>query len=842
MLLITEKKDQAKKLAAAINLTEGSGFWKGKLNGDDITVVCASGHLLEMLTPSEVNPSLTWDDPKMLTPVPRDYRIKVIEGGHASRYLSNIAFHLKNKDTVIVGTDADREGELIFWRIIKHLGWKGEIKRAWFAAGLDKKSMTAAVNDLREPSVTYGYAVAAESRGRSDWPYMHLTRAYSFYARHNCFGPHLGRGNGKSSTMSVGRVQTPTLGMVVKREHEIKSFVPKKHYKIKGSFTPSGEENQIIASYFPVVTNEVISRSPNGVSWEPSKALVKEGSPAPLDIPLFTDKAEVDLFTKRLKASANLATVLSYSETQSKESPPKTFSLPGAVSKISKDLKVSTGLAQTILEDLYEQGWTSYARTSKSELPYALYDDVARNEMFDSLVFLPEVNKQASFARSIHNDTNEQYPKFVPPIYKKKDMEHYGIVPTSEVMTEAAFNSLTPKKMDGKSIKHTKKIMQDAYLIIAKQFVRAMYPAAVYANQNIQFEMPVVDLLGNPSSIFKVKSSRMVNPGWRAAFGETSEKDSSVTPLKQGSPADLTSVDIKGLVTSPPSRYTEENIQESMANIGKTVSDHALRALLNNSEGIGTPATRKQVIQTLLDREYIVLVKGYYQPTNKGIGVIKSVPRWLSNPETTALWEDYLVKIQNEKDPVKAHGMRDVFVSKQVKLVDDLIDHLNNTLFDTKGEPVEREPAKVSPKMKTLIKRIASSKNVEIPNGTLKDMKKAQEFLGKYLTKTPNDDSEPSEDQKNKLNSIIPHLPDPSNVPPEVWVTSSAAYEFISKNKKLIPPSPGQISFAEKLIKKLPEGKKPPSNVLKSAEACSKFIDAQTKGWGKKKGSGTAKK
>ena len=834
ILLITEKKDQAVKLSAAIGLSEKNNCWIGKLNGDDLTVVCASGHLLEMLSPGEVNPELTWNDPKMLVPIPRDYRKKVKEG-RAQNYLNNIKFHLNGKDEVIIGTDSDREGEAIGWSILQFLGWKGKTKRAWFAAGLDKKSMNSAVNNLREPNITYGYAVAAEARGRSDWPYMHLVRAYSFYSQHNCFGPNLGRGTGKGAATSVGRVQTPTLGMIVKREEEIENFVAKTHYKLSGLFIPVGDSVSINSSYAPEVSLDVINSNPSGVTWEPTKKVTKDGDPEPLDTPLFTGKKEVDEFIDRLNSSANNASVLSYQESSTKESPPKTFDLPNAVSTLTSSLKVSTSLAQTILEDLYEQGWTSYARTSKSDLPSSLYANEARNEMFDSLSYLPEVNTQAKFAQSIHNGKNERYGKFKPSVFSDKDMEHFGIVPTAQVMTKERFDNLSPRKADGSTVKHTREHMQNAYLIIAKQFVRVMYPPAVYAVQDIKFQVPVQDLLGHSSSVFKSKASRLIDPGWRSAFGDNAEKDNSVSPQIPGNRAILDSLKKEEAVTSPPKRYTEKNLQTSMANIGRTVSDPKLRKLLLNSEGIGTPATRKQIIQTLLDRGYIELKKSTYYPTLKGRDLIKIVPDWLSNPATTAMWEDYLVKIEEEKDARKAHQMRDDFVSKQVKMVEDLIDHLNSNLFDTKGERVQSGPTTVSAKMKNLIKLISTKKGIEIPKGALTNPQKAKEFLDQNIQKRdPNLIYPPSEKQKEFLQTIIDGLPDVIKVPDDVWTDSKATSKFIDENKSQMPPSPGQISFAKKLIEKLPNGETAPEGVFDSGVICSKFIESQTKDWGKK--------
>lgn len=538
-LLITEKKDQAKKLASAMGWSEGRGCYEGNFEGDRICCVWARGHLLALKNPDEVVPGLPWDNPEALLPIPQEFPIKVgadisgaPEAAQPRTYLKNIGRFLTNDvNEIILGTDSDREGEAIGWHLIDYFGYKGRIRRAWFAAGLDKKSMSEAMQNLREPNITKSWFRASEARSRADWAFMFLVRAYSHYASYGVFGQNIGRGSGRSRVMSVGRVQTPCLGMIVRRDLEIENFVAKDHFRISGIF---GKSSGFEAAYSPEVTAEIIENSPSGIEWEPSKVVPKDGEPEPLEKPLFVGKVEVDSFKQRLKGASGQAYVKKYEEGHRKKNPPKTFSLAEAQGAIAKKCKIPASVVQLILEDLYEQGWTSYARTSKSDLPMNLYEPEERNSLLGSLLRLPEISKQAQRVIDIHNGKDDVYDSFKPAVFTTKPLEHHGIVPTHEVMTESKFAALSPAKRDKKNkILHTAENMRQVYLIVVKQFIQALCPPACYSTQSALLAVPVVDLLGHEESIFKVGAEKVTDPGWTSFFSTSKEKDSAMPTLEK---------------------------------------------------------------------------------------------------------------------------------------------------------------------------------------------------------------------------------------------------------------------------------------------------------------------
>lgn len=838
-LVICEKKDQVKAFEdAGIGWKMQNGYATMMRDGEEWRAVWSKGHLLTLMTPDEVIPGLSWDSTNQLVPIPRDYRLKVNEdkdmpaAAKADAYLERIGFHLKKADEVIIGTDSDREGENIGWSILQHLKWNGPVRRLWLAAGLDPKSIQQAFDNIREPERTKSWARAAEARGRSDWAFMFAVRAYTFYSKYGKFGKALAEGRGRAGTTSVGRVQTPTLGMIVRREEEIENFTAIPHYKLSGAFSPlSDSQATIEAVYDYQVSKDVIEASPPGVHWEPSKEPPNEKGEVPLDRPLFTGKAEVESFISRLKSASDQTTVLSYKESTSTTQPKKTYSLPDAQADIGKALKIKSGLVQTILEDLYEQGYISYARTSKAELPINYHDPSYRREILNSLSGLPELAEAANLAGQIHDGKHEKYKAFVPNVFVKKDMEHHGMIPTRMAVSEAKFKLIQPKKKDDKSKKvaHTSSMMQQAYLMVCKRYLSAILPPATFATQSVVFSVPVEDMLGAKESRFKANARRLVDPGFSAFFNNKLKSSSDLPPMQNGDQAKLHEIAKQESMTKPPTRYTSTSLAAAMESIAREIRDPRLRKLLKVAEGLGTPATRSKVIETLEARNYVSLQGDSYIPTERGRAVIKATPTWLSSPETSAVWEDYLSQMCQVTNDDEAIKMRDNFVEKQTVLIEKLIKEMKEKYDHDLGERVGG--GTVSPKMKKAIETIAQRKGVNISSDLLKDFNKARAFLDEHLGENAAP-MPPSEKQLALAIKILQQVGGGNEE--QLRASAKTCSEFIDANieqyRKSAPPSQKQIDFAKKLADELPEDKKPDPSVFNNASACSAFIDQQMKG------------
>lgn len=835
VVILAEKRDQAEKIAKALHFTQGRGCFQGDFQGKKAVLLWARGHLVTIQNPDEVIPGLSWSNPEELVPIPTSFPLKITDdipgappAAQPKNYVSNIKQHMSSCSLFIISTDSDREGEAIGWNLLDYFGYKGPVQRAWLSKGLDEKSLKEAFGSLRPAQTTKSWYRASESRARSDWSFMFLVRAYTHYARFGAFGGELGTGQGREGVMSVGRVQTPALAMIVRREREIRNFVPVDHFKLSGNFSLAA--GNLDAAYRPVVTAEVIERYQDGIVWD-QQSPKKDGTPV-LDRPLFTDRAALEAFKARLMAVNDQARVASYRSKMRSEQPPKTFSLTDAQQAIGKSLKLPAALVQTILEDLYEQGWTSYARTSKANLPENLYEASERNGMLNAISKLRGISEQALIAQSIHNNTHPSVRAFMPKVYVSKAMEHYGIVPTSQVMTPEAFAGLTPKKAERGSPKHTQSQMQQAYLMVAKQFIQALYPAAEWAVQEIELTLPTEDLLGAKVSHFSTKGERLVEPGWRAAFGAGVDKDTSLPLGKDNDSAKLVRVDLATAKTTAPKRYTDITFPKAMENVGREVRDPELRKRLKDSEGLGTPATRKTIIETLAIRNYVTVQKGAFYATSKGEQLVDTVPDWLASPETTALWEDSLVDLCAEQDDGKAIAFRDNFVTGQIDRIESII---NGLAVSTKGKLLDKpisQPGRITPRMKKAIQQIAKNKGISIPRGTLSNPAEAKSFLDTHIVQREAGDNSPSPAALAYAKNLIKTLPQGVEAPEDLETSSAACSKFIDMAKQYQAPPPGQLALAKKLVEEMPEAERPDPKFLSSGQAVSDFIDQRI---GKKK-------
>ncbi len=823
-LIICEKRLQAESISQVLKLKKKGQYFEGPFKDGVAKLVYASGHLLRLKLPDEIIPDLKWTDPPTsYLPIPKNYDIIVNDDGKGriKGLLSNIQTHLKDADSIILSTDSDNEGEAIGRNILTHFKWKKEVLRAWLSGGLDDTGINHAFNNLKGEFDTMPRFRAAEARQRTDRLFTFLTRAYSFYAKYGKFGTYLSQGQGRGSVVSVGRLQTVIVSIVGERDEEIKNFKSQNHFTPQALFNFKGAE--IEAKLRNRVTEDIINAAPEGVYWEQQKAT---GDNIPLDKPLYIDKRKVLEFTSRLEENKSSAVISSSKSNTENDYPPITMELADAQMKIASSIGVSGSLAQVILEDLYEQGWTTYARTGHAELPRSLYEPQVRNSMINAVIQLPSLGNAAKLVRDIHDNKNSQYKPFLPKCFSDKEMEHYGIVPTSKVMTPTSLMQLKPQKQSGKKILHTSQNMIDAYEIIAERFLTAMLPPAQYSSQSIEVTMPVPDLLGHSDSVFYAKARKLIDAGWKAVFGNSNNNDITFPDLNVNDNGELISTSLSSKRTKPPKPYTLSTLPKKLANIGKEVRDPKLRALLSKSKGIGQPATRVTGIETVVARGYLGLKGDILSCLMRGYELLKYTPKWLKEPETSARLEDYMNQIVMCDNDADAITMRDTFERIQLERIEKLINHMIMKFQHDLGDVVKKVPKEVSPRMKKLIKSIAAKKNIPIPRGTLSDPMMAVEFFDAHAEKPdPAKAGTPSESAISYARKIQDACPDSVNINQDMYNNSVLLNEFINKNKKYLPPTEGQIKFIRSLVKKLPEGVKPPSNVETSADVARKFID-----------------
>jgi len=844
-VIITEKKDVADSMAAAMGWKAGSGGYVGTFENAPVRVVWARGHLLTPQTPDDIDPSLGWNNPHALAPLPRAVKMKIPEepGVDENRTLAYRMKVIKSAmdvaDEVILATDSDREGEYIGWSILEYYRWNKPVRRCWLTEGMDAKSVTKALTNLLPASDKKSLARAAEERARCDWAYMYLVRLLSYYGRKGHLGAHLGTGQGRESVVSIGRVQSAALYMIFNREMEIRNFVPKTFYKLFGDFDAEGVV--LNAEYEPKVTREIIEAQPAGVTWEP-QGIEGEGK---LDRPLYTGAEEVKAFEQRLLDNASKAIVSSYEEGTKEQHPPITYDLVAAKSALSSACKINGDLAQAVIEDLYEQGFISYPRTAHGELPMNLYEPGERDTRLKALAGINSLSAAANRAMAIHTGSDTQYKAFKPKVFVTKKLEHFGLIPTQKPMSASTLAGMTPRKTMGNKVAHTSAHMQTAYLLIAERFIQALLPPVRLATQKISFSVPVVDLLGHKDSIFAATAERTLDQGWKGIMNAGGNKATELPKLKNGQPAPLKKLNREEGKTKAPSRYSESNFEKAMQNAAREVNDPVLRKYMadgsNKPEGIGTPATRKDIVPTLKVRGYIRADKGgtfYLESKGEDLinYLIKHNHHWMYRIDTTAEWEGKLAEMTELEDDSQACRERDRFVEDTFGNIEAFIAWMNEKYQGQQGLQRERTASSVTPKMKAAIKAIADRKGIKLASGTLSDPAKASAFLKEHLPQRAAPEggqtaaSGPQAPTEAQLNYL-------AKVEASVGVKASAEERadraklsaFIDKHKKALdvqPTSEKMVAFAKNLAAKLPKEKQPPEKVFKEMAACRKFIDA----------------
>jgi DNA topoisomerase IA len=845
--IITEKSSVSKPMAEAMGWVRTHRGFEGKLNGDDIVLTQARGHLLTLQDPDQIDPELGWRNPFKLAPIPRAVKaVPIIEekkgdqhGQLSQDVLKSIGEALKDADEVILATDADREGEYIGWLILEHFNFKKKVRRCWLGEGMDEVSMRKALQNLLPAYEKKSLARAAEARARCDWAYMYLVRLLTYYGQHGLLGQYLGRGSGREAVVSAGRVQSAALYMIYKREMEITKFVPKTFYNIFGNFGISGVTLE--SEYLPRVTQEIVDREPAGIIWEP------QGTDKEPKLPKarFTGQKEVFDFKARLMAHAHDAQVLEYKEGRRETAPPITHDLVAAKSELSKRCGINGDTAQAVIEDLYEQGYISYPRTAHGELPNNLYEPAERDTRLKCVMGVPGLAAAAQKAIDIHTGVDKEYKPFKPAVFVSKKLEHHGLIPSNKTVNASVLSRMTPRKQLNGRVVHTTTHMNEAYTLIAESYVTAMLPPVVFATQRIVFVVPTPDMMGDPNARFSANSSRVTDPGFRGIMNIKSDDAVDLPKLVKGTSAEVKEITLKEGQTKKPGRYSEVNFERALQNAAREVDDPELRAFMangsNKPEGIGTPATRKAIIPTLKARQYIKAdAKNVFYLEPKGQEYIEfqinNQQNWMYRIETTAEWEGRLQDMTELEDDDKAIAMRDAFVEETLSNIESYINWMNEKFSNVEKKLLPRTASVVTDRMKTAIKSIADKKGIKVPSGALSDPAKASAFLNEHAPKkegADGDSSAPSEAQLGYLAKVEAAVGIKAS--DEVRADRKLLSEFLDKHKNAMsatPPSAAQISYAKSLAAKLPADKQPPNSVYERMDECRKFIEAQKKAQG----------
>ncbi|MBU0801310.1 MAG: DNA topoisomerase III, partial [Alphaproteobacteria bacterium] len=612
-LYIAEKPSVAKAIAAELGQTgKGDGF----ITCGETTITWCFGHMLENAEPDEYtakdiptnsNGKKIWRT-EDLPIIPDKWILKPKDD--AKKQLAQIGKLIKEASEIVNAGDPDREGQLLVDQVLEHFNNKSPVKRFWVSAQ-DSVSVQRGLQALKSNEDYAGWRDAALARGRADWLIgMNLSRAYTLRAK---------RG-GSGSVLSVGRVQTPTLALVVSRDREIEAFKAIPYHNIKA-----------------VVVH---GKTPFGALWSP-----KDDQPGLDSEGRLTNTAIADEIVTKITGKTGQIT--DYKQDAKKSNQPLAFSLSDMTLAASNDFGYSADDVLTVCQSLYEtHKLTSYPRTDCAFLPESQHADAAR-----VIEAVKQVNPELAGLidgadLTIKSRTWDD----------KKITAHHGIIPTMHAGSKEKLNEKE----------------RNIYSLIVRAYIAQFYPIHEYLSTTV-----TIDIEGE---IFGAKGKVVTKNGWKDVFQEIEEEtdsdnddaDQVLPSLTKGDQVKCHGAKRKDAKTKPPARFSEGTLIKAMENIHKYVTDPEHKKMLRDGDGIGTSATRSSIVEELKKREFLEQKGKFIVSSTLGRSVISALPEIVRSPVLTALYERTLKSIETGQSTL------DAFVEKQETFIRDQVAKAND--------------------------------------------------------------------------------------------------------------------------------------------------------------------
>ena len=639
-LYIAEKPSVAQEFAKALKIN--GQRWDGYLESQDSVVTWCVGHLVTMSYPEKYDIKYKRWSLDTLPFLPREFKYEVIPGVQKQFEIVKGLLNREDVDTIYVCTDSGREGEYIYRLVAQMAGVHGKKeKRVWIDSQTEEEIMRG-IREAKDLSAYDNLSASAYLRAKEDY-LMGINFSRVLTLRYgNSVSNYL---NTKYQAISVGRVMTCVLGMVVRREREIRAFVKTPFYRVLSSIALEGENF------------EGEWRAVEGSRYFQTPYLYKENG--------FKEKAYAEKLIQELSVNQPLqCTVEKIERKKENRNPPLLFNLAELQNVCSKLFKISPDETLKIVQELYEKKLVTYPRTDARVLSTA-----AAKEIYKNISGLRNYEHTAEIAQHIIEQGNYKNLAKTRYVNDKQITDHYAIVPTGQGLNVLRSVSLTAQRV---------------YETIVRRFVCIFYPPAVYQKislvtkiQNESFFSSFKVLLDEgylkvaTNSFAKRKAADAMSSVNRAgaADSEGSEEEDSDTGKNGGNKADdsaediacdtrllaalqnlkkgdilsVDSLSIKEGETSPPKRYNSGSMILAMENAGQLIEDEELRAQIKSC-GIGTSATRAEILKKLCNIKYLALNKKTQVITPTLLGemifdVVNCSIRQLLNPELTASWE-----------------------------------------------------------------------------------------------------------------------------------------------------------------------------------------------------------
>ena len=608
-LIIAEKPSVANDLARVLTGFKKEGeYWES----EDFVLSSAIGHLIELCKPTEYGKGKGKWSFESLPLLPEEFKLKVIE--RTAPRFEVLKKLLKRKDVtgVINACDAGREGELIFRYVMEAAECKKKVQRLWLQS-MTPGSIRDGFTKLRKEEEMEPLLAAAKSRSESDWLVgINTTRALTA----------LNSKGGGFFLTTAGRVQTPTLSILVERELQIRAFVPKGYWEVHATFGAKAGEYE--GKWFDetLADQKVAER---GVEQRPERLWTQE-------------RAEQIVVECRGKTGE-----VHDEKKPARQLSPLLYDLTSLQREGNSRFGLSARRTLQIAQALYEKHKAiTYPRTDSRYLPED-YLAVAQStlENFEGSEF-------GEFSKTV---LKKGWLKPTKRVFNSaKVSDHFAIIPTQQI----------PAKLD--------EIEMKVYAAIVRRFIAVFYPEAVYEVTNR------ITRVG--AHAFRTDGKILKEAGWLAVYGkeaaeEGGEEGKLLVPVLDGEKVKTVAILAEGLQTKPPARMTEATLLSAMEGAGKLIEDETLREAMGE-RGLGTPATRAATIETLISEEYVRRIGRELVPTAKAFGLFETLDALgieiLQSPEMTGEWEHKLKEIE--------HGRmkRDEFMLEIQKVARDIVE------------------------------------------------------------------------------------------------------------------------------------------------------------------------
>lgn len=618
-LYIAEKPSVAQEFAKALKLTTKRR--DGYLESDDSIVTWCVGHLVTMSYPESYDEKYKRWSLQTLPFIPEQFKYEVIPSVEKQYKIVAGLLNREDVDTIYVCTDSGREGEYIYRLVEQQADVHGKERRRVWIDSQTEEEILRGIREARDLKEYDNLSASAYLRAKEDY-LMGINFSRLLTLKYgNSISNYL---HTKYSVISVGRVMTCVLGMVVRREREIREFVETPFYRVISTIGDSGQ------------SFEGEWRAVKGSAWFESPKLYKENG--------FLKEEDARALIEDLSEPAPvICSIESIEKKKEKKNPPLLFNLAELQNECSRRFKISPDETLRIVQEMYEKKLVTYPRTDARVLSTAVAKEIHKN-----LNGLMKYEPAVAYLGEIVSYGSHKGLAKTRYVNDKQITDHYAVIPTGQGL--GALNGLSA-------------VSKKVYDVIVKRFLSIFYPPAVYQKVSIVTKIKEERFF----SSFKVlaeegylkvagipgqnKSSKETEEGTDKESGQETDNRffEKIKGLKKGMALPVRSLDIKEGKTSPPKRYNSGSLILAMENAGQLIEDEELRAQIKGS-GIGTSATRGEILKKLIGNRYLALNKKtqIVTPTLQGemiYDVVDQSIRSLLNPELTASWEKGLTYV-----------------------------------------------------------------------------------------------------------------------------------------------------------------------------------------------------